>query len=362
MIKEDIMIGTLPIKPQESTNIGMMLAPTIMDYIGTAFDIEKNIGFNVLHSYDDKVAELEEYLEYVNESGIQYDSIFIDEEHVDELLEIVYDMYLNGYLKIKKKDILRCECGRVDMIDSPNSNAKLYSIHGEKVYCNYCGSECHKIRENVLVLEMSQQERADSIVPSFFTKEVDDFFRTFYGSDILVSKIRNTGYTLDTKYGSFNIDIDFLWMNYFKLFDKTNQIYIASNHQLFVMYLMGYIAKTTSDKRLTFIASPYLSVDLEEAKRQYELKRLKEYKALLLLYNLKWKNKNCQWSNSNAEYLTNISDTKLRNLYRTMIAMAHELETEDLSLDEMIYSALHEDTNMQNNIKTMKKLYREGRL
>lgn len=41
MNKQDTIILTLPIKPQQETNIGMMLSPTIMDYIGSSLSIKK---------------------------------------------------------------------------------------------------------------------------------------------------------------------------------------------------------------------------------------------------------------------------------------------------------------------------------
>ena len=361
MKKDDLMIGTLPIKPQGETNIGMMVAPTIMDYIGDVFEIEKNIGFNTLHSYDDKDVLLDEYLGYVNKSGINYDSMFIDGVHGDELLKIVEDMYYSGFLVAKNKEILRCDCGRIDMVYSPNNNAKLYTIKDDKIYCKYCGSECRKSIEKTLVYEVDSEKNM-SVVPLFLNKELSTFSDTFNDNDILVSKMRDTGYNIDTKEGLFNIDIDFLWMNYFKLFDKNNQIYIASNHQIFPMYLMNYIARKTSDKNLSFIASPYINVNMEEAKRQYEIRKLKEYKSLLLLYNLKWKNKVSNWSDSTCEYLTNISDTRLKNLYKTMVLSGEEVVDLDISLDKKIYKILNEKTNMQNNIKTMKKLFREGKL
>ena len=111
-----------------------------------------------------------------------------------------------------------------------------------------------------------------------------------------------------------------------------------------------------------FIANPYLNVDLEEAKRQYELRILKEYKQLLLLYNFRWQNKNCNWSSTNTTYLNNISDTKLRNLYNAMIISSKELLGSDLPLEELLFKMLNEKSNMQNNIKEMKRLYKEGRL
>lgn len=362
MNTEDMMISTLPIKPQHSTNIGMMLAPTIMDYIGTVFKIEKNIGFNILHSYDNKEEELKEYLKYIYTSGIQYDSIFIDRNHADKLLKIIEEMFYDKHLIVKSKEILRCDCGRVDMIYSKNNNARLYSIKDGKPYCNFCGKECCKYDEKVLVFEIKSKVKDLSLVPTFLKKEMNRFSIDFTNTELLVSKFRNTGYTLSTKQGKFNIDIDFLWMNYFKLFNKTMQIYIASNHQLFPMYLMDYISKTTSNKKLTFIASPYIECDLNKAKEQYELRNLSEYKKLLLLYNLKWNNKNCIWSDSNSRYLNNISNTKLKNLYKSMVISAQDLINNNFFSDELIYEILSKQTNMQNNIKIMKKMYNEKRI
>ena len=69
-----------------------------MDYIGTVLGIEKNIGFNVLHSYDEKKAQLDGYLNYINKSGIEYDSIFVDKQEANKLLQIVDKMLFDRYL------------------------------------------------------------------------------------------------------------------------------------------------------------------------------------------------------------------------------------------------------------------------
>lgn len=363
METKDTMIATLPVKPQRNTNIGMMLSPTIMDFIGTVLNIEKNIGFNIMHSYEDKDYELDEYLNYVNESGIEYNSVFIDGKHVDQLIEIVDKMYHDGFLKVKQKEKIRCECGRVDMLHAISSNAKLYSIKDDKIICNHCGKECKKYNEKSLLFELKDKEQLPSICPTYLKKEMASFASSFEDSDVLVSKNRDNGYSLETLSGKFNIDIDFLWSNYFKLYEHPNQIYIASNHQIFAMYIMSYLAAKTSDKKLFFIANPYLNVDLKEAKKQYEMRQLREYKKLLLLYNLKWQNKNCKWSDSNTTYLNGISETKIKNLYNSMILDSQEfLADSNLQLEEVLFKILNDKTNMQNNIKKMKKLYREGKL
>lgn len=362
LTSKDFLISTLPIKPQKEINIGMLLSPTIMNFIGDVFDSQRNIGFNIIHSYKQKNAELNHYLNVINESEIEYDSIFVDKEHGIELLEIIDKMYHDGFLKIKQKEKIRCECGRVDMIPSSIDNGKIYRLEDGKIICNYCNRVCSTYIEKSLVFELKDETNKISICPPYLKKEINSFSRTFSNSDILVSKNRNTGYVIDTLFGSFNIDVDFIWSNYFKLYDNPKQIYIASNHQLFLMFLMNCLANKTSNKKLTFIANPYLNVDLKEAKRQYELRTLKEYKQLLLLYNLRWQNKNCKWSSTNATYLNNISETKLRNFYKAMLLSSKGLLESDFPLDELIFKILNEKSNMQNNIKEMKKLYKEGRL
>lgn len=362
MKNQDILISTLPIKPQKKTNIGMLLAPTIMDFMGTVLGAQKNIGFNLIHSYEEKDTELDDYLNTINAAKIKYDSIFVDKDYEDELLEIIDKMYHDGFLKIKQIEKVRCDCGRVDMVTSTVNNGKLYRIEDGNIICNYCNRVCSTYKEKSLVFEIKEGVNQTSICPPYLKKEMGTFMQSFSRKDILVSKNRDTGYIVDTSFGAFNIDVDFIWSNYFKLYDNEKQIYIASNHQLFAMFLMNCLAATTSDKKIMFIANPYLNVDLNEAKRQYDLRKLKEYKELLLLYNFRWQNKNCKWSDSNSNYLNNISETKLKNLYNTMVLSSQELLNLDLALDELVFKILNEKTNMQNNIKEMKKLYKEGRL
>lgn len=360
MKKEETIVSTLPIKPQQNINLGLLIGPTIMDFIGNALNIEKNMGFNVLHTYANKSLELNNYITYLKQSGIEYDSIFVDKDHDLELLDIVYKMYKDGLIKEKLKPVIRCSCGMVDMINSIGNNAKLYTIKNNTTYCNNCGEECKKSEEECLVFHIDELVNI-SLTPMYLKKEIEELSKNFINKDILVSKVRKTGYTLNIGNKEYNIDVDFLWSNYFKLYEKTNQIYIASNHQIFNMYLMNYLAKKTSNKALTFVASPYIKANLKEAQLQYEKKLLKEYKALLLLYNLKWKNKDCIWDDSIMNYLMNISDTKLKNLYKSML-----ISTKDIldvnHLDELLFQILNNKTNMQKNIKTMKKLYKDGKL
>lgn len=170
MNKQDTIILTLPIKPQQETNIGMMISPTIMDYIGSSLSIKKNIGFNTIHSYENKDVNLNSYLSYVNNSGINYDSVFIDKNYSNELLNIIEKMYYDGFIKVKTKETIRCECGRVDMLCESINNEKLYTRQNGKIICNHCGKECKKYQEKSLVLEIRDENNYPVYMSIVFRK------------------------------------------------------------------------------------------------------------------------------------------------------------------------------------------------
>ncbi len=361
--KNNTLVSTLPIKPQSQTNIGMLLAPTIMDFIGTVLNIKKVLGVNILNTYCNKNLEIENYIREINNSNISYDYLFLDKQQCDKLIEIVKKMYNKGLIKEKKKEIIRCDCGKIDMLsDSQNNNAKLYHSISGKLYCNSCNEECKTTIEDSLVFEIAEENDDISIIPGFYKKEISEFSKGFKGKNILISKYRDTGLYFNTPNRRFNIDIDFMWSNLFDFHSEENQIYIASNHQLFLMYLINYVSKIVSNKKIIFIVTPYIDVNLKEAKKQYNLIELKEYKELLLLYNLKWNNKDCKWSDSNFEYLKNISKTKIKNLYASMLYSSRELLNDCSCLTKVLNDILVKNTNMQNNIKCMKRMYKEGKL
>ena len=59
---ENITVTTMPIKPYEKINIGLMIAPTLVDIIGPIIKCKKVLSFNLLHSFDNKVPVLSNYI------------------------------------------------------------------------------------------------------------------------------------------------------------------------------------------------------------------------------------------------------------------------------------------------------------
>ncbi len=357
-MNNDFLVATLPIKPQKNTNVGMMVAPTIMEHIGNIFNIDKCMSVNLLHTYANKDEELNNYKMYIENAGINYNFLFKDEEYTQQLLNIIKKMIESGIISVQKEHIVYCDCGKVDMLkDATNNNGKLYHMENGKIICNCCNNLCHEQEADVLTLKINEHESA-SISPAFLQKDIQDIESQFIGKKVLISKKRNTGFKLQIDNNSFNIDIDFIWSNYFKLLNYQNEIFIASNHQLYNMFFINYLSKVSSDKNLHFIATPYIDGNLNDIKAEYEARKLKEYKLLLLLYNLKWKNKNSKWSTSNYNYLANISDTKIKNLYEALLYESKSYSIEDIFAN--IDNALNTSSNMQKNISLMKTLYKNG--
>ena len=196
MKNNDCLVSTLPIKPQKKTNVGMMIAPTIMDYIGDVLACDKMMSFNTLHSYISKDDEYFTYLNDINNSGIPYDKIFIDNSESDKLLGIVDEMLQKNILFIKDKYIYRCNCGMVDIEESAiNRNAKLYYLDNDKVICKNCKCECKKYKEKSVVFSIDSIQDI-SIAPNYLKKEVQMLNKDFLDKDFLISKGRNTNHQL----------------------------------------------------------------------------------------------------------------------------------------------------------------------
>lgn len=101
-MNNDYVVATLPIKPQQNTNVGMMIAPTIMEHIGNVFHIDKCMSVNLLHTYEDKSKDLNNYKQYIENAGINYNFLFKDDEYTNELLDIIKKMISSELIFIQK--------------------------------------------------------------------------------------------------------------------------------------------------------------------------------------------------------------------------------------------------------------------
>lgn len=357
------VVMTMPIKPQKETNIGMYIAPTLMNVLSDILVCDNTMAINLLNTYKDKTEELSIFLNDLNRQGIKYKNLFIDNEHTEEILLLVEKLVSDGLIQKSYEEVFRCDCGKVDMLKqgiNPSVN-KLYYEKNNIYYCKDCNTICKSFKEEVLTLALPKDiDDSLLIVPTFLKNDANHLSKTFKGSKLLVSKQRETGHQILVNIKTFNIDVDFIWTNYFRLFDNEQIIMLASNHQTYQMYLLNYLNKIISGNEICFIANPYMNQSKNlNPLEAYEKTSDEIYKKLFILYNLKWRKKNCEWSNSTIDYLSNISTTRRNNLYKVIQDCGKKFDESKMPIDLYLESILHKGINMQTNIPESKKLVKK---
>lgn len=246
------MITTMPIKPYKDINIGLMIAPTLCDVFGSILKCKKILTFNLMHSYDEKQEDLKKYIDSIGKFEIKYDEIIKDEDFVYEYLKKVEQLYKKGAICIKNGQIIRCDCGRVEMSKSALNNhndGDLYYWENNKIICKLCGKECKEYSQKNLYLEIKKEFCIDiSITPNFSKKVINDLMNKFLNQMLLISKSRQNDYNIGIEGEKYNIDIDMLWIMFNQLEISKNQILIASNHQLYEMFISNYINNIFGNK------------------------------------------------------------------------------------------------------------------
>lgn len=353
---KNLMITTMPIKPYKNISAGLMIAPTLCDIVGSILKCKKVLAFNLLHSYDEKQDNLKKYLNCIENFGIKYDEMIKDIDHVYDYLKKIEQLHDKGVLLVEKGLIIRCECGRVEMTKSSlknHSDGDLYYWDDNKIKCRLCGKECKEYMQKNLYLEIKKDFCHDiSITPSFSKKEVNNLMNKFLNEKLLISKNRQNDYYISIEGEKFNIDIDMLWMMFNQLVESNNQILIASNHQLYEMFVSNYINNILSDKIVHYIATPYLSnyanVDLQ---KKILSSNNECYKKLSILYNLKWKYQTVNWNNGILAILNRLNEEEIRELYNIIINTPY---SDCDSIDNIINTVLF-NINLNKNIKVLKK-------
>ena len=107
-----------------------------------------------------------------------------------------------------------------------------------------------------------------------------------------------------------------LWMMFNQIEESKNQILIASNHQLYEMFISNYINNIFNEKKVHYIATPYLTnnenIDFSE---KIFSKDNAIYKKLSILYSLIWKYKTLNLNNGILEILNKLNNDELKEKY-----------------------------------------------
>lgn len=351
----DLMITTMPIKPYKKINIGLMIAPTLCDVLGSILNCKKVLAFNLLHSFEDKNIELKKYTDNIENFNIKHNEIIKDIENIEKYLKKIEELYKIGIISIQKGEILRCECNKVEMLKSSvkyNKNGELYYLKDGKIICKFCEKECKKYTQSNLLLDIKEEYCKDiSLNPLFLKSEIKDLTNKFVNKGILISKNRQNDYYVKIDGQKYNIDVDMLWMMFNQIEESRNQILIASNHQLYEMYISNYINNVFNEKKVHYIATPYLtnSENIDFFEKIFS-KDNAIYKKLSILYSLKWKYKTLNWNNGILEILNKLNYNEINDLYNFVINIPYNFNNDI----ESIINELLKSININNNIKSLK--------
>lgn len=356
---EKKLITTMPIKPQNKTKIGMCLAPILTDVFGDCMSAEKIFSVNVLNTYDYKDDIINRYLKSIKDLGINYDKLYIDKVHNKFLADCINDLINKGIIIEKESKTCRCPCGRVDSLKDGirlYDDKTLYYEKDGKIFCKLCNEEAEETSEKNLFIHLDENaDTSINIFPTKLKKACLGFDKQYKGKDYLITKNRETGYKTTYNGTDYNIDIDALWLNYINCFKNNSQIIIASNHQVFEMYLLNYLNKMYNNKDLHFIATPYLKFKDKNIEQKFENMNQIATK-LSLLFSLSWSNSDSLCNPDVMKYLNKLDDKKLNDLYNIVT----EKLDESKDIDEQIADFALGNLNFQKTLKKQKLYNKES--
>ena len=178
-MKTDYIVTNLPIKPLEKASIGRITAALIGEFVSKKIDCNYTLSLNTLNSYEDKSQYVDTYLNSIQDIGIHYDYSYVDSEHINKYLEIIEELMFKGIIVKKNKPVLRCECGKVDIIKDgirSYNGASLYEIVGENYVCKECGGICKEYNEEGLFFKFDIETSDEmKLFPSYLKKNILQF-------------------------------------------------------------------------------------------------------------------------------------------------------------------------------------------
>lgn len=346
------IVLTMPIAPYHKFSIGKMSTPILAEALAKKIGGEFHLAVNLLDSYHKR--EITQYQNLLETYKIIPDNYWIDSEHIDELINKIYLLIEKGYIYETNKEILYCECKKVeickDNIKSINMTDSCFEEFNGKYYCKSCKKECLTNTKKVLIFDPRKIENPQmQFYPEFINKDIKTFHESVGKNQIIISRSRETGIKIKYNNKDYNIDIDFLWEIYLSLFTEQEKIVLCSNHQLFQLYMVLMLENCFNQNTNTIgLATPYVNIQENDLERSLE-KRILSLK-LFTIFNLKWAKKENIVDVGLITYLNSMNVVKKQQLYD--ITMQENISE---SLENDIRRILLKDFNFQNANKTLKR-------
>lgn len=344
---KDYVITSFPMKPSNKMKVGSLTAPLFVSFISNKLKIKKVLSLNMLNSFKD-IDYSKEYVEILKGINLEYDDVLVDKEHLSELLDKIRKIDNIGLLIPKRERILKCNCGKVDMLfSSLNSfDNGLIIKENDKFKCSSCECECEVIEEERLFIKIDSKYLSKvKAIPNMYDDNLNTLNDEFKDKCYLISKSRTTG----VKYNNYNLDIDFVWSLYTTLFNEKNIIIVTSNRHLMKVFFCNYIANIF-DKNLIYLLHPYIekkdTIDWNVSLFKYDY----YYQHLYLIYNCRWNSKDCFYDIGMFNSLAKLRGEGRKKLYEYLLNCVSIN-----NLFEYLNDFITNKINFQNNFKEMNK-------
>jgi len=348
-------ILTLPMMPVDGNNFGKFVTPIVCESLSKIFNGTYYHCINLIDSFNDRTLLLDKYIESIDKNSIKYDKLWYDNENIDLLLDNVRKLIKNGYITEFNSTIYRCDCGIVEIeenkISSCNQQNLKFEYENGNMICKNCKSICKKSNEKILIFTPKNVVRKDIMfLPSYLNKDTKTYEKTIINSYTTISRIRNTGIKINYNGVYYNIDIDFLWATYLSLFDEKEKIVVSGNKMLYQLFLTGLLEKCLQPENKTILlGTPYLT-NVRDIIKNPNFISDKYFQKLVVMFNLKWNQKERNYDETILKYLKSIYYKKRIDLYN--IVTEEAIKTNDLFND--VQKVIHKQMNMQNCIKKLR--------
>lgn len=351
----DRLIITLPVAPYSSMSVGRMITPILSESLSKSMNGKFVMSINLLSTYQNR--ESEGFNNLMKEYNINPDYYWCDRDHINELIEKVYYLINKGYITEKEKEIIFCDCEKVEIekenIKTINLNDSLIESFNDKYYCKSCKKECNSVIKKVMVFNSRMVDKSNMIFyPDFINRDKITFDKTVGSNDIIISRKRNTGIIIEMNNNQYNLDIDFLWEIYLSLFKQSEKIVMCCNRQLFQLYMVGMLEKCFNPSSKTIcLATPYL----ENSIKQDDLENRELSLKIFSLLVLKWAKKDNVFDESLLKFINSMNVNKKQMLYDILL---EEININD-NIKEDLRCVLTKKYNFQNVNTELKRRRRD---
>lgn len=263
------VVVTLPITPRHTPSLGLMLIPFVMDILGKQMGTTKKVLALNVSGAKLVGANVEPhvcgYLKTCEQIGIVPDIIWRDDqrENVYWISRFFRQLVNDGLIIKAERAIKCCPCRIVETLASADNFSdarKLYYWSGGVCLCKICQLPVQEEVDNVYLLRIPKSTVDFSVTPAFTGVEIANLAGRFAGSELLISRTRDSAIPLWTGREQIFLDPDFAWQLYLPILwqcDCQPSVMVGSQKSLFGCYLAILLLQILIKVRVDLVVPAY---------------------------------------------------------------------------------------------------------